>query len=194
MSAESGCIEGENGHRANPCLPGLEEEISCNVDASCIELGAVLTQASEGELDHPIAFASRNLSKAEKNYSMTKCKGLAMVYMLQKFKHYLLGGHFKMYIDHSALQYLINKPVLQGKICRWLLLFQEYGFAMIVKPGRLNERLDHLSHIETGEEPTNLEEELPDAQLFVVCVADNHFEDIIHFLTTRTTPKGYMSQ
>ena len=34
--------------------------------------------------------------------------------MLQKFKHCLLGGNFKMYTDHSALKYMINKPVLGG--------------------------------------------------------------------------------
>ena len=37
-----------------------------------------------------------------------------MVYALQNFRHYLLGKHFKMFTDHSALQYLVNKPVLGG--------------------------------------------------------------------------------
>jgi hypothetical protein len=46
-----------------------------------------------------------------------------MVYVLQKFRHYLLGKHFRMLIDHSALKYLINKLVLGGIICIWLLLF-----------------------------------------------------------------------
>lgn len=117
-----------------------------------------------------------------------------MVYALQKFRHYLLGGHFKMYIDHSALKYLVNKPVLGGCICRWLLLFQEYDFEVIVKPGHLNAGPNHLSRIETGEEPTNLEDGLPDAQLYAVRVADGHFEDIIYFLTIGTVPQGYSIQ
>eukprot|EP00253_Pinus_taeda_P003865 PITA_03865 len=79
---------------------------------SCIALGVVLTQAGEGELDHLIAFASRRLSKAENNYSTTEHEGLAMVYELEKFRHYLLGGHLKMSMDHSTLKYLVNKPVL----------------------------------------------------------------------------------
>jgi hypothetical protein len=59
-----------------------------------------------------------------------------MVYALQKFHHYLLGGHFKMFNDHSTLKYLVNKPVLGGggRICKWLLLFQEYDFEIIVNP------------------------------------------------------------
>jgi len=46
----------------------------------------------------------------------------------------------------------------------------------------------------SGEEPTNLEEGLLDAQLFAVCIVDSHFEDIICLLMTRTTPEGYISQ
>lgn len=175
-------------------FPDWKKEFHIHVDASCITLGAVLTQAGEGETDHPIAFTSRNLSKAERNYSMTESKGLKMVYVLQIFKHYLLGGHFKMYTNHSALKYMVNKLVLGGDICRWLLLFQEYDFIVIVKPWRLNVGTDNLSRIETGEEPNNLEEGFPGAQLFAVHVANDHFGNIIHFLTTKMTLEGYIGQ
>ena len=91
-----------------------KKEFHVHVDASCIALGAVLTQAKEREMDHPIAFMSRKLSKAENNYSATEREGLVMVYAHQNFRHYLLGGHFKMYTNHSALKYLVNKYVLGG--------------------------------------------------------------------------------
>ena len=67
-----------------------------------------------------------------------------------------------MYTDHLALKYLVNKLVLRGKIYRWLLLFQEFDFEVIVKPGRLNVGPNHLSRIESGEDPTNLEDNFPD--------------------------------
>lgn len=175
-------------------FPNWKKDFHVHVVASCIALGAVLTQASEGELDYPIAFTTRKLSKAEKNYSRTEREGLAMVYALQKFKHYLLGGHFNMYTDHYALKYLVNKPVLGGNIFRWLLLFQENDFEVIVKPSQLNVGLYHLSRIETGEEPINLEEGLLDVQLFMVHVEDDHFGDIIQFLTTGMVPEGYTTQ
>jgi len=114
-----------------------------------------------------------------------------MVYALHKFRHYLLGSHFKMFTEHSALKYLVSKPVLGGKACRWLLLFQEYDFEIIVKLGRQNIGLDHLSRLETGEEPTNIEDNLLDAQLFAIRVVDDHFVDIIQFLTTGMGPSQY---
>jgi hypothetical protein len=162
-----------------------------HVDASAIALGAILAQPGTGDLDHPIVFASRKLSDSEQNYNTTEREGLAMVYALQKFRHYLLGKHFKMFIDHSTLKYLVNKPVLGGRICRWLLLFQEFDFEVIVKPGKLNAGLDHLSRVTNGEEPMNLEDNFPDAQLFSVQIANEYFIDIIQYLSTGTVPQEY---
>jgi len=91
-----------------------KKKFHVHVNASCIALGAVLTQDGREGLDHPITFASRRLSKAEKNYSTTKRKGLTMVYALEKYRQYLLGGHFKMYMNQSTLKCLVKKPVLGG--------------------------------------------------------------------------------
>jgi len=175
-------------------FPKWDVEFHVHVDASCITLGVVLTQEGTEGVDHLITFLSRQLSKAEKKYYTIECEGFTMVYVLQKYRHYLLGGHFNMYTDHSMLKYLVNKPVLGARICRWLLLCQEYDFEVIVKSGCLKSGIDHLSQIEIGEEPRNLEDGLPDAQLSTVHVADGHFEDIIHFLTIRSTLKEYSIQ
>jgi hypothetical protein len=104
-------------------FPYWENTFPVHVDASSIALGAILAQPGAWDLDDPIDFASRKLSKSEQNYNTIEREGLAMVYALQKFRHYLLGKHFKIFTDHSTLKYLVNKPVLGGRICRWLLLF-----------------------------------------------------------------------
>jgi hypothetical protein len=149
-------------------FPDWTKEFHVHVNAYSIDLGDVLSRPGGGDIDHPLSFASRKLSTAEINYTTTEREGLAMVYALQTFLHYLLGGHFKMFTDHSALKYLVNKPVLGGRICRWLLLFQEYDFEIIVKPGRMKKGPDHLSRLEHGEEPTSLEDAILDAQLLAI--------------------------
>lgn len=65
---------------------------------------------------------------------------------------------------------------------------------MIGKLERLNVGPDHLSQIENGEEPTNIDEGLLDAQLFPVRVASEHFAENIQFLSTGIAPEGYMTQ
>jgi hypothetical protein len=109
-------------------FPDSEKTFHVHVNALAITLGAILAQPLVGELDHPIAFARKKLLESEKNYNTTERQGLAMVYTLQKFRHYLLGKHFKMFTDHYALKYLVNRSVLGGRICIWLLLFQKFDF------------------------------------------------------------------
>jgi hypothetical protein len=165
-------------------FPYWENTFDVHVDASTITLGEILAQPRAGDLDHPIAFVRRKFSEYDKNYNTTEREGLAMVYALYKFRHYLLGKHFKMFIDHSSLKYLVNKPKLGGKICRLLLLFQELYFELIVKQGKMNERPNHLSRVTNGEEPTNLEDKFPDEKLFLVHVVDEYFADVIELLST----------
>jgi hypothetical protein len=114
-------------------------------------LEAILTQPGDGVMDHPIYFANHKLLQAEHNYTTTEREGLAMIYALQKFRNYLLGSHSKLFTDRSALKYLVNKPLLEGRICRWLLLFQEFSFEVIIKLGRCNVGPHSLSRLESGE-------------------------------------------
>jgi hypothetical protein len=172
-------------------FPNWEIEFHVHVDASGISLGAILAQPGEGNMDHPIYFSNRKLSQAERNYTTTEREGLAMIYALQKFRHYLLGSHFKFFTDHSALKYLVNKPVLEGRICRWLLLFQEFLFEVIVKPGRCNVGPDHLSRLDSGESGGVVDDQLPDADLFQIEAIPEYLEDIVVFLSTGTCPKTY---
>ena len=85
-------------------FPNWKKEFHVHVDTSSVALGTVLKQPGEGALEHPIAFASRKLFMTKKNYMTTEREGLAMVYALHKFRHYLLGGNFKMYVNHSDLK------------------------------------------------------------------------------------------
>jgi hypothetical protein len=70
-------------------------------------------------------------------------------------------------------------------------LFQEYDFEIIIKPGRINKGPNHLSRLEHDEEPTSLDDTLPDAQLLTIRNMYDHFIDIVQFLSTRMDPSEY---
>jgi hypothetical protein len=67
-------------------------------------------------------------------------------------------------------------------------LFQEYDFEVVLKPGKLNARPDHLSSILSGKDAGNLYDNLPNAQLFVVKMVDDYFSDIVQFLSKGMAP------
>jgi hypothetical protein len=60
-----------------------------------------------------------------------------MVYVLHKFKHFLLGNKFVFYVDHMVMVYLVNKPHVLRRITRWFLLFIEYEFIVDALPSPL---------------------------------------------------------
>jgi hypothetical protein len=70
-----------------------------------------------------------------------------MVYVLHKFRHFLLGNKFVFYVDHMALVYLVNKPHVLGRITRWLLLFLEDEFIVVHEPGKTHVVVDSLSRL-----------------------------------------------
>ena len=84
-------------------FPDLKKEFHVHINVSPVTLGVVLAQLGEGYINHRISFASRKLSIVEKNYISTDREGLDMVYALQNSFHYLSGGHFKKFTNHSML-------------------------------------------------------------------------------------------
>jgi len=86
-------------------MPKDEGVFTVDSDASSVGVGAVLSQQQDGR-EVVIAYASRGLSKAEKNYDVTRKEMLAVVVALKTFKQYVLGRKFVIRTDHSALQWL----------------------------------------------------------------------------------------
>ena len=71
--------------------PDWSKSFHVFVDASDVAIGSVLMQLTEPKWYRPVYYASRKLSKAERNYSTTEREALGMVYSVTKYRHYLLG-------------------------------------------------------------------------------------------------------
>ena len=90
--------------------PDFNQSFILSTDASTTGLGAVLSQKDNEGREHPIWYASRTLSPAEKNYYITEQEALAVVWAVKYFRRYLENNTFIIYADHSALQWLLNQP------------------------------------------------------------------------------------
>ena len=71
-----------------------------------------------------------------------------------------------------------------------MLLFQEFEFEVVVRPGWLNVGPDHLSRIDTGEEQTVVKDDLPDAHLFWIEVVPAELEQVAQLLENGQAPDG----
>ncbi|KAL5515075.1 hypothetical protein EMCRGX_G000193 [Ephydatia muelleri] len=138
------------------------KKISLSCDASPYGIGVVLSHLQEDGSDRPIAYASRSLAPAEKNYSQIEKEGLAVVWGVKKFHQFLFGRQFVVYSDHKPLQFLFSetKPVptmASSRIQRWALTLSAYNYQMVFRPGKNQGNADGLSRLPLAEAP----EEVP---------------------------------
>src|SRR6266498_1273255 len=102
-------------------FPNFDKSFRLCTDASLKGLGAVLEQEDENGNLGPVAYASRSLTPAEKNYHTTDLKCLAIIWSVRHFYKYLINKPFKIFTDHSALKSLQKIMELTRRRARWII-------------------------------------------------------------------------
>ena len=111
-------------------------------------MAAILTQPDDEGQQHPVAYESRKLTSAERNYPAHVLELLAVVHALRVFRHYLLGGgaprpagcwsDFDLRTDNQAMTWLKTKRHLNTMFVRWLDGIEGFRFDVAHLPGSRN--------------------------------------------------------
>ena len=115
-------------------------------DTSDVGVGAVLAQNDDTGVERVVAYASRALSKCEQCYATTEKEALAIHYVTEHFRLYLLGRRFKIVTDHSALKWLssIEPKEMLG---HWIMDLQEFQFSVEHRASKIHQNTDVLSRL-----------------------------------------------
>ena len=132
-------------------FPDLQREFIVATDASNIAVSGALSQmqpdpSCPGSLvERVIAYGSRALNSAERNYSVTEREYLAMVHWLKHWRPYLHGGHFTVYTDHRAIEYAANSRDPYGRLARFSVFLQDMDYTVRYRPGVQNGNADAIT-------------------------------------------------
>ncbi|XP_043200506.1 uncharacterized protein K02A2.6-like isoform X1 [Amphibalanus amphitrite] len=130
-----------------------DKPLVLTADASPYGVAAVLSHPDpQTGADQPIAFASRSLTPAERNYSQLDREALAIIFGVSKYHQYVYGRKFVIKTDHKPLLGLLAPGkclpmVVSPRVLRWKLTLTGYDFDLQFVPGREIANADGLSRL-----------------------------------------------
>ena len=148
-------------------------------DANPVGISAILLQQSSDSSYRIIAYSSRTLTPTEQNYSKLERECLAIVHACDKFRVYILGGHFEIITDHKPLVHLFSNAQsrMPLRIERWSLRLQEFDFT--------------ISHIKGTVNPADFLSRHP---LDIKTKTDKITEQYVNFVQNHACPEAILLQ
>ena len=123
--------------------PGPTMPYDVESDASDYQLGSVIKQNNR-----PVAYFSRKLNSAQKNYTTIEKELLSIIETFKEFRSILLGSRIRVHTDHKNLTHDMTTFNTQ-RILRWQLQLEEFKPIFLFKTGTSNVLADALSRLPT---------------------------------------------
>jgi hypothetical protein len=114
-------------------------------------IAGILSQKSESGHERVVAYTSKRLTGAERNWTATEGECFAVVHCVKLWRHFLVGQAFTLVTDHIALKSIMTASDTSSKWTRWALKIRSYDFQVVHKPGKENTNADGLTRLWRGD-------------------------------------------
>ncbi|XP_074297354.1 uncharacterized protein LOC141628066 [Silene latifolia] len=88
-------------------------------------------QEIEDRKERALYYLSRTLVGAELNYSPIEKICLALVFAIQKLRHYMQAHTIHVVSKADPIKYILSRPVLSGRLAKWAMLLKQYDLVFV---------------------------------------------------------------
>jgi hypothetical protein len=134
---------------------------------------------------------SKNLSPTQLNYIVIENEFLVVVHAINKLLHYITGYEVFVHTYHSSIIFLMNKPITNGRVTRWILLLQAFNITVLDRPQKENLVANFISRIKHEDDDIPIDDSFPDDHLFSLSVNTPWFSNMVNYLDTRKLPSHF---
>ena len=94
--------------------PDLDKEMRVEADASDFAIEEVLSMKYKDKKQRPVAYISKSLNEAKRNYEIHDKEMLVIIQCLEAWRHFLEGAKdwFEIWTDHKNLEYFMKAQKL----------------------------------------------------------------------------------
>ncbi|KAL0307408.1 UNVERIFIED_CONTAM: Transposon Tf2-12 polyprotein [Sesamum angustifolium] len=94
-------------------------------------VGILLAQKNDEGKENVLYYLSRTMTPNELKYSPIEKLCLALIFSIQKLKHYFQSHSIHLVSKANPLKYVMAKPVLSDRLARWYLQLQQFEITYV---------------------------------------------------------------
>ena len=155
-------------------------------------LGALLAQENDGGKEAALYYLSHRLVGAEHRYSPVEKECLAMMFAVQKLRHYLLSNTIYLISRINLLKVLVTKAgSLNARLAKWSILLSQFDIRYVPQKAIKGQALADFLAEHPLPKDSPLRDDLPDEPVYSVETSSPNASWNMYFDgATRTNEKG----
>ena len=131
-------------------------------------LGQLCTHENEKGKERALYYLSHTLVGAKLNYSSIEKMCLALMFAIQKLRHYMQAHILRVISKANPIKYILSRPILSGQLAKWAIILKQYDLVYVPQKAVKGQALADFSADHPIPDGWQLNDDLPGEDMFFV--------------------------
>ena len=127
----------------------------------------MLAQNNDEGKENALYYISRTMVGAEINYSSMEKICLALVFAVQKLRHYLLSHQIMLISKADPLKYILSRHTLSGRLAKWAMLLAPFDIKFMPQKAVKGQAIADFLAAHPCPDNEELPDDLPDEEVML---------------------------